>query len=92
MLCLYNAAYVQDLEQIQVRKEQLTQTIVSSITSHTAPQGTAEASNIKPASIDQGHYCLPVYGRHKTEQLQTSEVLRPEQFFRASQDLSEIEL
>lgn len=49
--------------------------IVSSITSHTAPWGTAEVSDIKPASIDQGHYCLP-----KTEQLQTSEVPGPEPF------------
>lgn len=56
--------------------------IVSSITSRTTPQGNAEASNIKPVSIDQGHYCLPLYGRHKTEQLQTLEVPRPKPFLR----------
>lgn len=54
--------------------------IVSSITSHTAPRGTAEASNIKPASIDQGRDCLPVIGRHTMEQLQASEVPRPEPY------------
>lgn len=52
--------------------------IVSSITSLTSPQGTAEASNIKPASIDQGRDCLPVNGRHMMEQLRAPEVPRPE--------------
>lgn len=75
-----------------VRRKQLTEVTVRSITSHTVPQADAEAFNMKPASTDQGHYCLPVYGRHKAEQLQTSEVLKPEPLFRASQDHSEIEL
>lgn len=43
--------------------------IVSSITSHTSPQGMAGASNIKPASIDRGRDCLPVNGRNMMEQL-----------------------
>lgn len=65
--------------------------IVSSITLHTAPQGTAEAFNIKAGDIDQGHYSLPVCGKHEEDQLQASDIPRPNHFFRVPQDLSETE-
>jgi len=65
--------------------------IVRSITSHTAPQGRAEASilNLQVLTRVTTAYLFMVDIR---QQLQTSEVPRPALFFRASQDLSEIEL